>query len=175
MLDVLVGLVELVLAVCLGFLSVWFSFRMFGKLTNKFGSSEALKNNNVAVGILFGSTIISTAFVVKQAAYPIISSLQTFAHKGIALLTLIRLLGIALICIALVMVIALVAIWIAFRLFLRLTKDIDEMSEIRRNNIAVALVLGSMIIVIGLFLSQGIQSILSTLIPMPVFGNIQVM
>ena len=38
---------------------------------------------------------------------------------------------------------------------------------------AVAVVLGCMIIVIGLFLGQGLQSLLASLIPMPAFEKIQ--
>ena len=54
-------------------------------------------------------------------------------------------------------------------------KEIDELAEIGRNNVAVAITVGSMIIVMGIFLSQGVQSLLSAIIPEPAFGNIQIM
>lgn len=175
MIDVLIGIFELALSLGLGFLTVWFSFKMLARLTPQTDDIEAIKNNNGAVGILFGATILSVGLVVKQAAYPMVSSLQTILHRGLSWTAVIKLIGIALGSVAIVMVVALTSIWMALRLFLRLTKDIDEMAEIRRNNIAVAVVLGCMIVVIGLFLAQGIQNILSIIIPMPAFGNIQVM
>jgi uncharacterized membrane protein YjfL (UPF0719 family) len=70
---------------------------------------------------------------------------------------------------------SLAAIWLALRIFLRLTREIDELAEIRANNVAVAFVLGCVIVVIGLFLGHGIQSLLAAIIPMPSFAPVQVM
>lgn len=175
MIDVLIGIFELALSLGLGFLTVWFAFKMLARLTPQTDDFDAIKGNNVAVGILFGATILSVGLVVKQAAYPMVSSLQTGFHRGLTWLEALKIIGIALFSVALVLVISLTAVWTAVRLFLRLTRDIDEFAEIRRNNVAVAIILGCMIVVIGLFLGQGIQSLLASIVPVPAFGNIQVM
>jgi uncharacterized membrane protein YjfL (UPF0719 family) len=175
MIDVLIGIFELALSLGLGFLTVWFSFKMLARLTPQTDDFKAIKSNNTAVGILFGATILSVGLVVKQAAYPTVSSLQTILHRGLSWTGVLKLFGIGLGSIAIVMVIALTAVWMAVRLFLRMTKDIDELAEIQRNNVAVAVILGCMIVVIGLFLGHGIQSLLASIIPVPAFGNIQVM
>jgi uncharacterized membrane protein YjfL (UPF0719 family) len=175
MIDVLIGIFELAISLSLGFLTVWFAFKMLAKLTPQIDDFEAIRGNNAAVGILFGATILSAGLVVKQAAYPMVSSLQTGLHKGLSWLDALKLIGIVLFSVALVMAISLIAVWTAVRLFLRLTRDIDEMAEIRRNNVAVAIILGCMIVVIGLFLGQGIQSLLASIVPVPAFGNIKVM
>ncbi len=175
MIDLIIGLAEIVLSLFLGFLTVWFAFKRFARLTREIDEMGALKENNVAAGILLGSTILSVGLVVRQAASPAISSLQTIIHKGLTFLGALKVIGIALASIVVVLIVALAAIWTAVRLFLKLTKDIDELAEIRRNNVAVAIVLGAVIIVIGIFLGQGIQSLLATLIPFPAFSNIQVM
>ncbi len=51
--------------------------------------------------------------------------------------------------------------------FMWLTKDLDELAEIKNNNIAVSLLLGIIIISIALLLQPGITTILDSLIPYP--------
>ena len=63
--------------------------------------------------------------------------------------------------------IAFIIIFIALSLYTHLTRELDEMEEIKNNNIAVSIVLGVVIISISLLMQQGIKSILDALIPFP--------
>lgn len=175
MIDIVIGLFELVLAVFLGILTTWFAFCRFARLTRDFEETSELKKNNIAVGILLGSTVLSVAFVVKETSDPVVSSLQTAVREGLSFVGALKVAAIGVGAIALAMVMSLAGIWLALRVFLRLTRDIDELAEIRANNIAVAIVLGSVVVVIGLFLGHGIQSLLAAIIPMPAFAPVQVM
>ena len=51
----------------------------------------------------------------------------------------------------------------AFRLFSRLTKDMDEVDEIRKNNVAVAVVLVSMVVSTGLVARAAIYPVIGAL------------
>lgn len=175
MIDIVLGLFELFLAVFLGVLTTWFAFHRFERLTRNIEEMSELKKNNVAVGILLGSTILSVAFVVKETSDPVASSLQTVVQSGLSVAGVLKVAAIGLGAIAVAMVMSLASIWLALRIFLRLTREIDELAEIRANNVAVAVVLGCVIIVIGLFLGHGIQGLLAAIIPMPAFAPVQVM
>jgi len=94
---------------------------------------------------------------------------------GLSVAGVLKVTAIGLGSIAVALVMSLAAIWLALRIFLRLTREIDELAEIRANNVAVAFVLGCVIVVIGLFLGHGIQSLLAAIIPMPSFAPVQVM
>ena len=48
-----------------------------------------------------------------------------------------------------------------------LTKDLDELKEIKENNIAVGLLLGIIIVSMALLLEPGIVTVLDSLIPFP--------
>ena len=50
---------------------------------------------------------------------------------------------------------------------MRLTKDLDELKEIKENNIAVSIYLSIIIIALALLLEPGIRTILDALIPFP--------
>ncbi len=172
---VLVGIAELLLAFGLGLATVWLAFRSFARLTRELNEMDELKRNNVAMGVLLASIVLSTALVVRTAIYPSVSTWQSLIHRGFSSGDLLYSLGITLFSFFFSGLIATAGIWSALRIFLRLTGEIDELLEISRSNTAVAIVLGSLIVVMGLFLSHGVQSLLSAIIPMPAFERIQVM
>lgn len=172
---VLIGVVELLLAFLLGLLTVWLAFRWFARLTRTLDEMQELKQNNVAIGILLASVVLATALIVRQSLYPSVSTWQTLLHGGFNAGDALLALGITLFSFFFSAFLALFSIWSAVRVFLWLTREIDEFLEISRNNTAVAVVLGALIVVMGLFLSHGVQSLLSAIIPMPSFERIQVM
>ena len=57
---------------------------------------------------------------------------------------------------------------------MRLTKDLDELKEIKENNIAVSIYLSIIIIALALLLEPGIRTILDALIPFPPVSFIDV-
>lgn len=169
------GVAELLLAFILGLLTVWLAFRCFARLTRKLDEMAELKQNNTAIAILLASVVLSTALVVRKALYPSVSTWQTLLHNGCNAGNALLSLGITLFSFLISAMLALVSIWSALRIFLWLTREIDEFYEISHNNTAIAIVLGALIVVMGLFLSHGVQSLLSAIIPMPSFERIQVM
>ena len=134
-----------------------------------------LKQNNVAAGIFVGSLLVSSAMIVRQAIYPIVSTLQTRLFAGIDLMAALTLILMSLFYIGLSSIISVAAMAFSVRIFLRLPRRVDVLAEIAKNNIAVAITLGGVVIVMGLFLSQGIQNLLSAIVPDPTYGKIQIM
>ena len=64
-------------------------------------------------------------------------------------------------------IIAFTTIYIGLQIFIWLTKDLDELNEIKENNIAVGILLGIIIVSIALLLQPGIVTVLDSLIPFP--------
>lgn len=172
---IIIGIVELILSFSLGILTVWMAFRWFTRITKEIDEIQELKKNNVAIGILLSAVLVSTALTVRQAIYPSISTLQTVAQRGFDVSNIITTLGIVFFSLILSLSLTLLGIWSAVKIFCHLTHDIDEIYEIGRNNMAVALVLGTLILVMGIFISHGVLSLLSAIIPVPAFENIHTM
>ncbi len=63
--------------------------------------------------------------------------------------------------------IAFTTIYTALQIFMWLTKDLDELKEIKGNNIAVGILLGIIIVSMALLLQPGVDTILNSLIPFP--------
>jgi uncharacterized membrane protein YjfL (UPF0719 family) len=64
-------------------------------------------------------------------------------------------------------IIAFTAIYFALQIFIWLTKDLDELKEIKESNTAVGILLGIIIVSIALLLQPGIVTVLDSLIPFP--------
>ena len=56
-------------------------------------------------------------------------------------------------------------------LFTKLTRNVDEMEEIRKGNVAPAIVLAAVMVVLALMTAPGLEMALEGLIPMPQLGR----
>ncbi len=168
------GLVELALSFGLGLLVTIGGFRLFSKLSRDLDEAKELRENNVAVGIVLASMVVSCALVVRAAVFPVISTLQTELGSGIDASDVARLIGWALLFVLFAGAGAVGAMVVGVRIFMRLTPEIDELAELRRNNVAVAIALAGFLLVMALFLSSGVESFLSALMPQPLAAPIEI-
>jgi uncharacterized membrane protein YjfL (UPF0719 family) len=164
----LAGVIQLLLSLVIAIVFIYSGFRFFHKRIKSINEIEELKNNNIAVAILNASIILSLVIMVKNAIEPAITVFSmTLRNPNATFNSFLQMAGIMLVQIIVAGIIAYIAIYVAIHLYTHLTKDIDELAEIKNNNIAVSIVLGVVIISISLIMQQGIKSILDALIPFP--------
>lgn len=162
------GLLQLVLSLLIGIIFIYAGFRFFHKKIKSINEIEELKKNNIAVAILNASIIIALVIMVKNAIEPAITVFSlTLRNPEATYITFLQTAGIMLMQIILAGIISYISIYLAINLYTYLTKDLDELSEIKNNNIAVSIVFGVVIVAISLLMQQGIKSILDALIPFP--------
>ncbi len=169
------GAVHLAIAFVLAIVATYGSFRIFDLLTRDIDESEELNNNNVAVGVMLAGMLLASAIVLKGVVSPAISTFQTYLYQGMTGIAWLKFLGFLVGYLAGSFAVTVSAIWIAITIFLRLTKNIDEFAEIKKGNVAVAIVLGTVIVIMGLFLGDGIQDLWEALVPFPPLSNIEKM
>jgi uncharacterized membrane protein YjfL (UPF0719 family) len=169
------GIVEIVLALVLGVLFIYAAFRLFDKLTKDIEEWEELKKNNTAVGILCASIILSVIYLIKNSvdsAATIFSN--TLRDPNAVFQTYLITGGLMLLHIFITGLIGFFGVYIALLFFFKLTRDIDELKEIKNNNVAVAVLMAIVVFSIALLLQPGIKTVLDALIPYPevAFKNI---
>ena len=86
----------------------------------------------------------------------------------------LKFIGLAVGYVAIVLTTTIVTLSVSVKLFLKLTRDIDELAEIEKNNVSVSILLGSVFIIMSFFLSSGVESFLSALVPYPSPETIQI-
>lgn len=168
------GLIQLALSLFIGIFFIFAAYRIFKFMTKNIDDEKELKGNNIALSVFMAGTIFAVvwisrfsvesgmdgiAMIVKQRSSPFLSNL-------------LIVFGLFIIQILISGLIAFTCIWIAIFIFMKLTKKIDEMKEIKNNNIAVSIIYAIIIIGISIFIAPAISVIMNGLIPYPVFNII---
>ncbi|NNE42932.1 MAG: hypothetical protein HKN12_01875 [Gemmatimonadetes bacterium] len=169
------GLAHLALSVILAVMTTYGSFRVLGRLMKQEDPVRALREGNTAMGVLLAGVLVACALIVKAVTEPAVSTIQVFLFGGLGPLDVAKIIAMIGGYILLAIVLANITVWLALRCFLWLTHDLDELAEIRANNLAVAITVGVTVAVMGLFLSDGLSSLMQALVPFPEFQPVEIL
>lgn len=162
------GIVQIFLSLIIAVTLVYLSSKIFRKMITGIDETEELKKNNIAVAILNGSIVLALILVVKKSIESAITIFGNVLRNPDALLS--SYIQSALIMLGHILlggIIAFTSIYAALQIFIWLTKDLDELKEIKENNTAVGILLGIIIVSMALLLQQGVDTVLNSLIPFP--------
>lgn len=169
------GMVQIALSLVAAVFLVYLTSKIFRKLIAGINENQELKRNNISVAILNGSIILALMLVVKKSIESSITIFgNTLRNPDAEFITFLQSGLIMIGHIVLGAIIAFFTIYIALQIFIWLTKDLDELKEIKENNIAVGILLGIIIVSIALLLQPGIVTVLDSLIPFPPVALIDV-
>ncbi len=159
-----VGLVQLVLAVILAVVALYIGFSVLTRITKGIDEEKELAKGNVAVGIIVASVFFAIAFVVQAGVTGVSTGLSK--ALGVGILTLDGLLIVSAAVFQLIIGIALAigAIYLALNVLDKLTKGIEEFEEIRKGNVAVAVMMGGVIISVAVIIQSGVVGITNALL-----------
>ena len=73
------------------------------------------------------------------------------------------------------MALALLTVSVTLRLFGRLARPLQAGRELERGNLAVGILLSSVVLVSALYVGEGVSSLSKALVPQPVLGRVQVL
>jgi uncharacterized membrane protein YjfL (UPF0719 family) len=126
-----------------------------------------VNESNQAFGIVTASILFSVGYTVSSAVHPLLSLFRILSTKDTNTFDLIiSFIGYGAIYIALAFVVALLVCWLGMIIYNYIT-PIDEIQELKNNNLAVALVVGSIIITLSLMTHDGIELLIESFIPYP--------
>jgi uncharacterized membrane protein YjfL (UPF0719 family) len=162
------GIVQVILSLLISVTLIYLASKIFRRLITGINETEELKKNNVAVAILNGSILLALIIVVKKSIESSVTIFgNTLRNPDSVFLSYLQSSLIMLGHIILGGIIAFTAIYTALQIFISLTKDLDELKEIKESNTAVGILLGIIIVSIALLLQPGVDTILNSLIPFP--------
>ena len=170
---ILLSLVGFVLSGLVAILVAYFSVWAFGVMVRPINYIDELKKKNVGMGILMASVLVANGLILKQVLFPFLSCIRSSMQQGLSTTEIAKVIGYGVGYIALAQCAAMGSLFVGMSLFARLTRGINELEEIRANNIAVAVTHSAVIIVIGLFLADGLSGLLAAFVPSPSFDSIR--
>jgi len=166
------GFLFLLITFFIGFLVVYFGYYIFQKMTKTIDEKSEILSDNRAVAILLSSFIFSFGYLLKNSIRPIISTLFNLLYKQNYNLEQIgTTIGYIMLQFVLSLVLVLFSLYGGMTLFHRINKNSDEMAEIKKNNISVAILSAAIIITLAMIFGESLDYFLEILIPHPQINN----
>ena len=153
-----VGLIQLIIAIILAVVALYIGYSVFSRITKGMDEEKELMGGNAAVGIIIASIFFAIALVVQSGISGIsVGIMKALAGDWLAIVA-------SLIQLILGIILAIGAIYLALNILDRLTRGVDEFEEIKKGNVAVALMMAGVIVSTALIIQSGVIGITSALL-----------
>ncbi len=150
------SILELFVSMVVAIFSVYTGVHLFDRLTKGMDEWKELKKGNLAVGILIASFVLSIVLMIE----PGLTSLSSLVGSAIGIKGIALAFVIGLVNVLIALFFAVLVLFLTMTVFDQMTTDIDEMSELKKGNIAVAVVLSAVFIAVALVAKFAIGSLL---------------
>lgn len=161
--NVVVGLIQLVISIIFAVLALYIGFAVLSKINKNMDEEKEIAQGNVAVGIIIAAVFVAIALVVQSGVSGLSVGINKAISVGILSVDGLLAIGTAFIQLILGIVLAVGAIYLALNVLDKLTKRVDEFEEIKKGNIAVALMMGGVIIAVAVIIQSGVIGITAAL------------
>jgi uncharacterized membrane protein YjfL (UPF0719 family) len=170
-----VSLFHFILMVLMSGIVIYWTYRTFIRANPDFDMEDEIKKGNTAVGLLVGTIVYAASQILMagtDSSFQMIRMhlLAPTEQNASVLGLLARMTG----HLAISMGMAVISISMTLRLFGRLTRRIHAGKELQKGNIAVGILLSSVVLVSSIYVKDGVNSLMKALTPQPSFGQIQV-
>jgi len=153
--SIIVILMQVFLGILLSIISIYLSLRFFDQMTENIDEIAELKKGNVAVAIVLMSLIVSIGLIVNQG----VQQFDEVLLRGVSVPFFIVAFIMAIVQIVFVVMVAVLSMYVAIRLVDTMTVGLDELKELKRGNIAVALEIAAVIFVVSFIVSGTISGL----------------
>ena len=152
--QLVLALIQLVIAIGLSAISAYLAFFLFQMVTRGVDEVSELRQGNLALGILLGAIVVSVAIVLR----PALAVDTTAWDLGRDLVW--RALLIEAVQIVVGLALAIIALLVALALFAALTRGFDEVAELKKGNLAIAALLAGVSLGVALMLSPSVAQLM---------------
>lgn len=149
------ALLQLLIGLGLAMSSVYLGLRMFDRMTEGIEEMDEIKKGNVAVGIMLATVVFAIANVVQRGVLNLTASVPL--NMGVGAMAVGLVLGVLQLLIAIAA--AAFSINLAIKVLDKITTEIDEMKELKRGNVAVAIVMAGVLLAVSFVISSGVEGL----------------
>lgn len=165
------GLAKLAFALLIAACGAYVCARQVKRMAGFADLDSALTEGNVAVGISFAGTILAMGLLTQFALQNSFTVLALLSYGGGDWLDMAWVLAYAIGMVGVSLLVGALVISAGIALSVRLTPNIDEIAEIRRGNVACALVLATTVVVMAFLAREGLDTLLTGGMPLPPLGR----
>ncbi|MFA5138551.1 MAG: hypothetical protein WC728_04895 [Elusimicrobiota bacterium] len=169
---------ELLFTIALAIGVVYMTLRALIKTNTDFDEDKELLRGNVAVGVLIAALLLASANIMHQAFRPVAETIHLYltsplVEKAGQWKLVLHASG----NLVLAFIIVVFTMSFSLRVIGRLmrTKDTRPGKELEKGNVAMGVVLSGVVIIVSLFVGEGVKALSKALIPKPNVGRMQIM
>jgi len=167
-----IGLGKILFGILVGVAGVWLAWRLLGKLLRIGETEAAIAKGNASIAILSAASLLSLGLLAQHAVTATFAAMDLmYRGQTLAAPMLGKFAFYGLIHVGSSLAVGALSIATGAFLFNRLTRDVDEIEEIKKGNIAPALVLGAVVVVLALVAAPGLETTLDGLLPLPTLAR----
>ena len=171
----LVGLAKAAFGIAVGAGGIFVAARALHRLIGSTKTDDEKRAGNLAVGVLEAGSLIALGLLLQHAVSATFNAMDLmYRGEAITPKVLGRFVTYASLHLGLSIVVSALVLALGTWLFTKLTRDVDEMNEIKSGNVAPAVVLAAVMIVLALMTAPGLEMALDGLLPLPELGRDQV-
>jgi uncharacterized membrane protein YjfL (UPF0719 family) len=169
---VLFGVAKMFFGVVVAALGLFTALRALRALLRWGNAEEELRRGNLAVAVIEASAIIAFGLLLQHAVTATFAAMDlSYRGQALAPAMLGRFALYASAHVALTLLVGVGALALGTRLFDKLTRDLDELAEIRAGNVAPALVFGAVLVMPAFVVAPGLSNALEGLLPLPTLAR----
>jgi uncharacterized membrane protein YjfL (UPF0719 family) len=159
------AVIQVILGILFGCFSIYLGLRFFDKLTAGIDELKELKKGNIAVAILLVFLFLSIGIMLSGVIRNILEMFSEELSSAMFIITFIM----AIVQIVVGIVLVSLVVYVSIKIYDSLTPTIDEINELKKGNIAIAIVIGGVIFVISLLVSTAIENFVEAEVFSPSF------
>jgi uncharacterized membrane protein YjfL (UPF0719 family) len=145
--------VLVVLSFVLTLIATFVSFKVFSRTARNVKEVEELKANNVAVAIALSGMFLASALVLAFMTPAMIFALRRHLSQGMDATAWFELIGFSLGCLLGALVVVIATVWLGLQCFLLLVRRANVFAEAKNRDVAAAITLATVLVIMGLFLA----------------------
>jgi uncharacterized membrane protein YjfL (UPF0719 family) len=161
----IISLFQICAGLILGTTLLFIAFKLMSSWLKK---SHQITEQNTSTGLLIGSVLFSVGYFITSIIEPLITTfrmlMKNYASIGMVIgLGCLYMLGYFI----LAFIFSFLVVVVSFFLFTLFTRKIDEIKEIRENNIGIAIIIAVVIVTMGVIVGNGFTLLTESIIPFP--------
>ena len=173
---VFIGMFEFMLAVAMSGFVIALTYRVFITANPDFDMEGEIVKGNVAVGTLVGAILFAASMILLKGMSSVASMVRLrMAVPSAADYSVWRLFLMSLGHLAASMMLAMMTVSFTLRLFGRMVKGWKPGEELKKGNMAVGILLSTVVLIAAIFVGEGVSSLSKALVPQPSIGRVQIL
>lgn len=164
-----ISLFQICAGLILGTTLLYIAFKLMSGWLKK---SHKIEQHNTSTGLLIGSVLFSVGYFITSIIEPLITTfrmlMKNYVNLGIVIgIGCLYMLG----YFVLAFVFSFLVVVVSFFLFTLFTRKINEIEEIRNNNIGIAIIIAVVIVTMAIIVGNGFTLLTESIIPFPSLPN----